>query len=544
MRNIKKGYLPYLIGEIACCACEVILLFIAMSTDFLPAVILALIAVAITGAGVGYAYNKSKIARTQAKPEKNAGEQKKKRGVRAAYPLAILSIILICNPNFGLVDVLPDFIACFILAKLLSVGIDRAPYFAEAKRAIVRLGWLNVGKIAGLLLVGYSRMQNAFGNDTSVVLITVFSAAELMLGISAVTAVFNALFGLGERTEMNSTIVKSGMISPSHLPLITCVFFGAKAILNVIPNLFLLTRVDENGIISTIAKGYSFALVVSTLIALVCGIIWCVIVCKYLKSIHKEGQFYNSIYVLSPDDNEARIEGKHKCAKLKASLSLIFAAVIMLWDIKFDNTDGINILPSFICGILIMIVAARLRKAVSARVVPTVLTGAIYTVVSVASYLTESYFLYNYGYASLLHEGVAHGVYNAVEIMATAELLAFIAMAASLGRLLITFAYENTAIPPSDARYSRADKDFHRSIRNKIAGLVAMMIAVGVIRCINVFSNGFARLVLNQQATATVTSALPWMGALATAVLVILIGFSYYLFTMLKEELDMKYGGE
>ena len=87
MRNIKKGYLPYLIGEIACCACEVILLFIAMSTDFLPAVILALIAVAITGAGVGYAYNKSKIAKTPARPEKNAGATKKKkrrtRGVSA-----------------------------------------------------------------------------------------------------------------------------------------------------------------------------------------------------------------------------------------------------------------------------------------------------------------------------------------------------------------------------------------------------------------------------------------------------------------------------
>ena len=57
-------------------------------------------------------------------------------------------------------------------------------------------------------------------------------------------------------------------------------------------------------------------------------------------------------------------------------------------------------------------------------------------------------------------------------------------------------------------------------------------------------SNGYAHLVLNQQATATVSSALPWMGAAATAVVVVLIAFSYVIFSALKEDVDMKYGGE
>jgi hypothetical protein len=305
-----------------------------------------------------------------------------------------------------------------------------------------------------------------------------------------------------------------------------------------------LTRVDENGVISTVARGYSFALIASILITLICGVVWCVIVCKYLKAIHKEGQFYSSIYLLSPRDNELRIEKRRECANIKATLSLVFAAVITLWDIKLDNTAGINLLPSFISGILIVIAAVRMKKSVSAKILPTVLSGAIYTALSIASYLTESFFLYNYGYSALLGEGEAHAVYNVLEITATAEVIAFIAMAISLGRLICSFAYENTAIPPSDERYSRADKDFHRGIKQRVYAVVGMMIAVGVIRCINVYSNGYARLVLNQQATATVMSALPWMGALATAVLVILIGFSYYLFTMLKEELDLKYGGE
>ena len=70
-----------------------------------------------------------------------------------------------------------------------------------------------------------------------------------------------------------------------------------------------------------------------------------------------------------------------------------------------------------------------------------------------------------------------------------------------------------------------------------------MLITVGVARCVVVYSNGFARLILNQQATATVSSALPWMSAVVTAAVVLLIGFSYYLFSTIKEDVDMKYGG-
>ncbi len=468
-------------------------------------------------------------------------EQKKPK---AAYPLAILCLILLCNPNVGMVDVLPDFIACFILARLLAPGAERAPYFIEAKKALVRLGWLNVGKLGGLMLIGYSRMQNSFGNDTSVVVVTVFAAAELILSISATRAVFNALFGLGERTDMRGTISDVGKAPASMLPTLTYLFFGIKAVLNVIPNFFLLTRISEDGVVSTVAKGYAFALVLSTLLVLACGIVWCIKMAKYVKAIHKEGQFYASIYMLSAGDNEARIVAKRKYAKIKGALTLLFAATVTLIDIKFDNTDGINLMPNFIFGIIALAAILKMRRSVSNGIAPAFVFGAAYTAVSLESFLTESCFLYNYGYSALLDEGVAHTVYNAVEMLALMELATLAAFAVALGKLLIRFALENTAIPPSDERYSRADADFHRSLKRRIIALVTMIITVGTLRCVVVYSNGFAKLVLNQQATATVSSALPWMGAMVTAAVVLLVGFSYYLFSSLKEDVDMKYGGD
>lgn len=538
MNRIKKGYLPYLIGEIACCVAEIVLFFFALYSDSLFAVIVALIAIAATGVGVWYAYKKS------ASHAAATRVTEKKKGVRAAYPLAIISIIFLCTPNVGIIDLLPDFIACFILARLISSGTERAPYFTEARQALTRLGWLSVAKIGGLLAIGYSRMQNAFGNDTSVVVVTVFSVAELILCISATTAIFNALFGLGERTDMSASIAALGKIPSASLPLITYAFFAAKAILGVIPSFFLLTRVDENGVISTVSRGYAPALVITTILVLICGIAWCVVMIKYLNAIHKEGQFYNSIFMLSGVENEDRIKRMRKADKTKGALSLFFIASIMLIDVKFDNTGEVNLLPNIIFGIITIIAICRLRTSVTRRIHTAVTIGGIYCAVSLVSYLAESYFLYNYGYSALLDDGVAHTVYNAVEILSVLEFVMLIALAVSVGRLLVAFTYENTAIPPSDERYSRADKDFHGAIKNRIIAYVALTVAVGLTRCACTISNGFARLVLNQQATATVSSALPWMGALTTALTVLLIGFSYYLFTLLKEEVDMKYGGE
>lgn len=552
MNKIKKGYLPYLIGEAVCCAAEIVLFFFALYSDSLFAIAVSIASIAATAVGVVWVYKRSVSDKATVSADERKGKKTdatenvtaKKKGFKGAYPLAIISLILLFNPNIGMVDVLPDFIACFILARLMSPGAERAPYFMEAKRALTRLGWLNVSEIVGLILIGYSRMQNAFGNDTSVMVVTVFSVAELLLYISATSAVFNALFGLGERTNMNASISAIGRIPAGVLPHITYAFFGIKTVLNMIPSFFLLTRVSDDGIISTVAKGYAPALVLSTLTVLIGGIIWCVIIVKYLKAIHKEGQFYNSIFMLSGSENERRIDAMRKTGKAKSALTLLFVASIMMIDIKFDNTGEVNLLPNVIFGIIAIIAICRLRGAISRRILPTALIGGGYCAVSFVSYLAESYFLYKYGYAALLDEGVAHTVYNAVEILSILELAMLIVFISSIGRLLITFVYENTAILPTDERYSRTDADYHRALKHRIIAYVTITVLVGLTRCACTISNGFARLVLNQQATATITSLLPWMGALTTALTVLLIGYSYYLFTMLKEEVDMKFGGE
>lgn len=62
MNNIKKGYLPYLIGSIACCAIEVVLFFFAISCDSVFAVITSIVAIAATAFVAWLVYRKSLVA--------------------------------------------------------------------------------------------------------------------------------------------------------------------------------------------------------------------------------------------------------------------------------------------------------------------------------------------------------------------------------------------------------------------------------------------------------------------------------------------------
>ena len=59
MYNIKKGYLPYLIGSIACCVAEIILFFFAVGSKSALAIILAIAAAAAAGFFAWLVYRES-----------------------------------------------------------------------------------------------------------------------------------------------------------------------------------------------------------------------------------------------------------------------------------------------------------------------------------------------------------------------------------------------------------------------------------------------------------------------------------------------------
>ena len=52
---------------------------------------------------------------------------------KSIYKTVIFSLIFLFNPNISVIDILPDFIAYFLLARAFLYAADRAPHFEEAR---------------------------------------------------------------------------------------------------------------------------------------------------------------------------------------------------------------------------------------------------------------------------------------------------------------------------------------------------------------------------------------------------------------------------
>ena len=67
---------------------------------------------------------------------------------RICYAKITLSLILLFNISLGVLDLLFDFVAYFILASQLKEAARRATYFAEATDALRKLALLNLLSIS------------------------------------------------------------------------------------------------------------------------------------------------------------------------------------------------------------------------------------------------------------------------------------------------------------------------------------------------------------------------------------------------------------
>ena len=74
-------------------------------------------------------------------------KQKKKEA-----SLIVLALVFLFNPNIQVIDILPDFVAFFIFARLLEKPALMAPYFEEARSSALKLAVISLAKIPAFML--------------------------------------------------------------------------------------------------------------------------------------------------------------------------------------------------------------------------------------------------------------------------------------------------------------------------------------------------------------------------------------------------------
>jgi hypothetical protein len=97
---------------------------------------------------------------------------------KVVFPLVILSLVFLFNPNVNLIDVLPDFVAYVILLLVIGSHAESIPYLSECKGALIKLTLVTLIKIPAFTIM-YSNMVS--GKDIVPLFTLVFAVLEFLL---------------------------------------------------------------------------------------------------------------------------------------------------------------------------------------------------------------------------------------------------------------------------------------------------------------------------------------------------------------------------
>ncbi len=473
------------------------------------------------------------------------------------YGALIACLIILINPNINTFDLLPDFIAWFMLAKIFTRAADSAAYFEEARVAFMRLGYISVAKIPALITVFAIRGLDSGDTDIFTLASVTFGVLELIFLIPAIKNIFEALFHLGQRTDAVSLISpfplkadKNGksntaMTVPESVRGLTYLFFICKTVLCVLPDMLLLSSITDRGPVIKSLKYYPIAFLISMTVTVALGVKWFTVMKKYILAVKDEGLFFSALDEVATSDSAERFERKRRMRSIYFALTLLAVSSFASFELIFVNLKSINILPRTIYGIFSVFAVLKLSQHAKATKLPLI-SSILYTVSATLSYILHVSFYSRYEILDLIYEKEARTAYLAFEISAALEFAALAFMLVCAGLLLRSFLLQNTGVAVTDARYGRAEKEYHKALIKRAFILVTFGISAGAARLVSVILNYDVQIMFSDitdeiASPAFGASALPWFGLVVVALTVIYIGYSIYYTSLLKDEVEMKY---
>ena len=460
----------------------------------------------------------------------------------------IFALVMLFNPNVNIIDILPDFIGYFILAHSFERASDCAPYFAEARSSFIKLGFVSLLKIPALFVAVFARSQNTMDNDIIVLLTLLFTIAEIILVISAVKNIFDALSYLGQRSEASSLINHS--MSVDELRNFTMIFLIGKSLLTFIPETLKLTRSVTNDYGSFYATGsiyYSPVVTLAIIIVLTVGIVWLIKMIRYVKSIKAEGKFDEALFSLASETAENEYEGNRKKRSLYTAFALISLSSFLTFRIHFSNYYDVNLLPSVLFGVIFCLGIFGVIKNTGdkkERIFAGVSFGS-FAVLSTVAYILSTKFLINYGYSALYLNSNEEAVklYKSVIIFSLLELISLAGICVCFIFVMNTlFRKELYVSHNSGARNSSTE---HIKYLNKKSIIFSILCFIaGLAKFIDVCLHSNIQLIFTNPDDVTMptilASSLPWFNIVVVLSSVIFAVYTVYYFGFVKDELEDK----
>jgi len=464
-----------------------------------------------------------------------------------------LGLFFLIVPGVNVYDLFPDFIAYFLFARALSYSADRAPYFAEAKDAFLKLGIVTLIKIPASFAMTFIRSNNAQDADIRSLFSLTFAVIEFILIVKAVRNLFLGFSYLGERTSncafiQDFPINKKGTrkMSPDGIRNLTYVFAFYRCLMYFVPELLLLTRgvsAEEYYTTFNVARLYPYTVIFSLVTVLALGIFWKSRLKKHLLLIKQGGGISECSEMLMTEERRIELKESKRVGQMKMGLTALFIASILSVELRLENFYNIDLLPSFVFGFVFMFAISRIASFVGMRNIALGCGGA-YTAISFVVYLLDFNFFKDWGYEKISIFPEAKAEYGTLVIVRGIETLLFSALMALLCFILIKFIRLHTGIEPSSPHYSRQDSDYHKKLTTYAYISCTFGILSQIARFTDCIFKYFNRNILVdvENSIGTVTQGLiPWFGTVVIIFEALYIASTLYISSTYKEEVYLKY---
>ena len=389
------------------------------------------------------------------------------------FGLITAGFILLFNPVFYVIDIIPDAIGFFLIAAGLSKLSCFVEKIAQARGMFLKLAYVEIAKTLSLLLIPYN------GGSDKILYTFVFTVAELLMFIPALNWLFEG-FGytgiwyggtaLYAKHDIVKTVKQDGKKVKTTVRSVDAmtrtknailVFYIVRIASTLIPELTELQLYDYLGEVTALGRSAvyykPFLYVVFALLVLIWSISYIRKVCGFFGSLKSDKAYMDAL--TQKYEFEILPNGNFFTARnMKRVLMLLFLASAASF---MPVVDGINLFVGIVSAALLIAASLILKQYVKAAVF-IVPVSAVRGILSIVNLITQTKYFAEYNAMDAKWiSGATERYYNmamteVVEyIFALASFLFFIAvlMKAVKGHL------EVTGVETDNAMYSKRNRD-------------------------------------------------------------------------------------
>ncbi len=372
----------------------------------------------------------------------------------------VIGLCFFFNPYFSVIDVLPDFIGCLLIALGLLQTARIHTHMRHAQRAFLILALIDFVKSMLLVFVFTS---SAMGEQETLVLIVAFLSATLgtTCAVIAMRALFDGIDWIAASLYCETLYAakRNGRSRTELLCRHTVFFIIFKEVLLLLPEFAAL--LNSTYVDSDLIRIYDYIGVMRLIViipVLMAGVWWLIEMLVYFVRLHREKEFLRQLGARYCAFMEAhpgvRIKARYALAFLLIGIGALFFADFYL--------DYRNIIPDTVGGVL-MLVGVLLLGLPARLMIPTALTAALYTAVAALSSNRSYLFVTEHVGADITRSEAVAAEYQAMWLFSLGEMLCFLILL-----LLLLLSLRAVVMKWGGYRPEHADTDFEERHRKKI----------------------------------------------------------------------------